>query len=176
MQWDFWTLSPESAHQVSYLMGDRGIPSTWRQMNLYGSHTYMWVNADGESFWVKYHFISDQGVENFTQAEADQLASADTDYHTRDLFEAIGHGGISLAATAITGNLTITGQTAGGYGSITPNPVANPATSTINFPLGDTRANGVTVPLNVDGELAIVYKAGAGKKTHMIVDVTGYFR
>jgi hypothetical protein len=92
MQWDFWTLSPESAHQVSYLMGDRGIPSTWRQMNLYGSHTYMWVNADGESFWVKYHFISDQGVENFTQAEADQLASADTDYHTRDLFEAIGHG------------------------------------------------------------------------------------
>jgi hypothetical protein len=91
-------------------------------------------------------------------------------------FEAIGHGGISLAATAITGNLTITGQTAGGYASITPDAVANPATSTINFPLGDTRANGVTVPLNVDGELAIVYKAAAGKKTHMIVDVTGYFR
>jgi len=91
-------------------------------------------------------------------------------------FEAIGHGGISLAATAITGNLTITGQTAGGYASITPNPVANPATSAINFPLGDTRANGVTVPLNVDGGLAIVYKAGAGKKAHMIVDVTGYFR
>ena len=47
MQWDFWTLSPESAHQVTYLMGDRGIPQTWRHMNGYGSHTYMWVNATG---------------------------------------------------------------------------------------------------------------------------------
>lgn len=44
MQWDFWTLSPESAHQVTYLMGDRGLPKTWRNMNGYGSHTYMWVN------------------------------------------------------------------------------------------------------------------------------------
>ena len=91
-QWDFWTLSPESAHQVTYLMGDRGIPYTWRHMNLYGSHTYMWVNAAGEKFWVKYHFHTDQGIENLTQAEADQLVSVDTDYHTRDLFEAIKRG------------------------------------------------------------------------------------
>jgi len=90
MQWDFWTLSPESAHQVAYLMGDRGIPRTWRHMNGYGSHTYMWVNAWGEKSWVKYHFISDQGVECLTQEEADRLASTDGDYHTRDLFEAIG--------------------------------------------------------------------------------------
>ncbi|USX54377.1 catalase [Lentzea sp. HUAS12] len=89
MQWDFWTLSPESAHQVTWLMGDRGIPRTWRHMNGYSSHTYMWVNAAGERFWVKYHFKTDQGVEFFTQDEADQLASADTDYHTRDLFESI---------------------------------------------------------------------------------------
>ncbi|MFD5825294.1 catalase [Lentzea sp. NPDC060358] len=89
MQWDFWTLSPESAHQVTWLMGDRGIPRTWRHMNGYSSHTYMWVNAEGERFWVKYHFKTDQGVEFFTQDEADQLASADTDYHTRDLFESI---------------------------------------------------------------------------------------
>ena len=47
MQWDFWTLSPESAHQVTWLMGDRGIPRTWRHMNGYGSHTYLWVNAAG---------------------------------------------------------------------------------------------------------------------------------
>ena len=73
MQWDFWTLSPESAHQVTYLMGDRGIPHTWRHMNLYGSHTFMWMNAQGEKFWVKYHFITDQGVENLTQAEGDAL-------------------------------------------------------------------------------------------------------
>ena len=72
MQWDFWTLSPESAHQVTYLMGDRGIPPSWRHMNLYGSHTFMWVNATGERFWVKYHFITDQGIENLTQAEADR--------------------------------------------------------------------------------------------------------
>jgi catalase len=92
MQWDFWTLSPESAHQVTYLMGDRGIPRTWRHMNGYSSHTFMWFNAAGEKFWVKYHFISDQGVESLTQTEADALVSADGDYHTRDLFEAIRRG------------------------------------------------------------------------------------
>jgi catalase len=92
MQWDFWTLSPESAHQVTWLMGDRGIPRTWRHMNGYSSHTYLWINAAGARFWVKYHFKTDQGVEFFTQDEADQMASADTDYHTRDLFEAIERG------------------------------------------------------------------------------------
>jgi catalase len=89
MQWDFWTLSPESAHQVTWLMGDRGIPRTWRHMNGYSSHTYMWVNAAGEKVWVKYHFITDQGIEFLTQDEADQLAASDGDYHTRDLYEAI---------------------------------------------------------------------------------------
>ena len=92
MQWDFWTLSPESAHQVTWLMGDRGIPRTWRHMNGYSSHTYMWVNAQGVKYWVKYHFKTDQGVENFTQDEADQMAAVDTDYHTRDLYEHIRDG------------------------------------------------------------------------------------
>jgi catalase len=92
MQWDFWTLSPESAHQVTWLMGDRGIPRTWRHMNGYSSHTYSWVNAGGEIFWVKYHFISDQGIEFLTQAEADTLAGQDADYHQRDLYTAIGRG------------------------------------------------------------------------------------
>jgi len=92
MQWDFWTLSPESAHQVTWLMGDRGIPKTWRHMNGYSSHTYMWVNAQGEKFWVKYHFKTDQGIECLTQEEADRLAGEDSDYHTRDLFEAIERG------------------------------------------------------------------------------------
>ncbi|MBA2310910.1 MAG: catalase [Pseudonocardiales bacterium] len=92
MQWDFWTLSPESAHQVTWLMGDRGIPRTWRHMNGYSSHTYMWVNAAGEKFWVKYHFKTDQGIEFFTQDEGDQMAAADTDYHTRDLYEHIEGG------------------------------------------------------------------------------------
>jgi catalase len=92
MQWDFWTLSPESAHQVTWLMGDRGIPRTWRHMNGYSSHTYMWINADGERFWVKYHFKTDQGIEFFTQDEGDQMAAVDTDYHQRDLFEHIEAG------------------------------------------------------------------------------------
>jgi catalase len=92
MQWDFWSLSPESAHQVTWLMGDRGIPRTWRHMNGYSSHTYMWVNEAGRKSWVKYHFVTDQGIEFFTQDEGDQMASADTDYHTRDLFEAIERG------------------------------------------------------------------------------------
>jgi catalase len=92
MQWDFWTLSPESAHQVTWLMGDRGIPRDWRHMNGYSSHTYMWVNAQGVRFWVKYHFICDQGIEYLTQAEADALAGSDGDYHARDLRAAINRG------------------------------------------------------------------------------------
>jgi len=92
MQWDFWSLSPESAHQVTWLMGDRGIPKTWRHMNGYSSHTFMWLNAEGEKFWVKYHFKTDQGIECLTQAEADTLAGVDADYHRRDLFESIKKG------------------------------------------------------------------------------------
>ncbi|QDU91743.1 Catalase [Pirellulimonas nuda] len=92
MQWDFWTLSPESAHQVTWLMGDRGIPKNWRHMNGYSSHTYMWVNKKGDRFWVKYHFKTDQGVDFLTQDEADRIAGEDGDYHRRDLFEAIKRG------------------------------------------------------------------------------------
>jgi catalase len=92
MQWDFWTNNPESAHQVTYLMGIRGLPRTWRHMNGYGSHTYMWVNAKGEKFWVKYHFHTQQGMEFFSNAEAAQMAGADADFHRRDLFDAIARG------------------------------------------------------------------------------------
>ena len=92
MQWDFWTLSPESAHQVTWLMGDRGIPKTWRHMNGYSSHTYMWVNAGGEKFWVKYHFKTDQGIDFLTQEDADRIAGENADYHRQDLFEAIRDG------------------------------------------------------------------------------------
>ena len=92
MQWDFWTNNPESAHQVTYLMGRRGLPRTWRHMNGYGSHTYMWVNAQGEKFWVKYHFHSQQGLEFFSNAEAAKMSGEDADFHRRDLFEAIERG------------------------------------------------------------------------------------
>lgn len=87
--WDFWSLSPEAMHQVMFLMTDRGIPRTYRNMNGYGSHTFMWVNAQGERFWVKYHFKTEQGVQNFTDAEAKAMTAEDPDYHRRDLREAI---------------------------------------------------------------------------------------
>ncbi|GAA1883347.1 catalase [Lapillicoccus jejuensis] len=92
MQWDFWTLNPESAHQVTYLMGDRGIPRTWRHMNGYGSHTYLWYNASGEKFWVKYHFHSDQGVQGLSGDDATLIAGQDADFHRRDLYESIEKG------------------------------------------------------------------------------------
>jgi len=88
-QWDFWSLSPEATHQVAFLMSDRGTPKTWRTMNGYGSHTFLWVNAGGERFWVKYHFKTEQGIENFTDAEAKAMTAEDPDYHRRDLRESI---------------------------------------------------------------------------------------
>ncbi len=92
MQWDFWTLNPESAHQVTYLMGDRGIPKSYRHMNGYGSHTYLWINAAGAKHWVKYHFHTEQGVEHLTGAEAAKIAGEDADFHRRDLHDAIERG------------------------------------------------------------------------------------
>ena len=92
MQWDFWTLSPETAHQVTYLMGDRGLPQNWRTMQGYGSHTYQWSNAAGERFWVKYHFHSEQGVKSITNDQAAQITAVDTDYYIRDLYDAIERG------------------------------------------------------------------------------------
>jgi catalase len=90
--WDFWSLSPESLHQVTYLMGDRGIPATLRHMNGYGSHTFKWVNAEGEAVWVKYHFKTEQGVKNMSNHVVAKLAGENPDYHTEDLFHAIEKG------------------------------------------------------------------------------------
>jgi hypothetical protein len=90
-------------------------------------------------------------------------------------FQITGRGGIPADAVAITGNLTITGQTAAGYVSLGPTMNSAPSTSTINFPKSDTRANGVVVPLSPTGSLAAVYMSGAGQRTHLVLDVTGYF-
>jgi catalase len=92
MQWDFWTLVPESAHQVTILFSDRGTPRTWRHMDGFSSHTYSWISQAGDRFWVKYHFKTVQGIENFTLDEANAMATADPDFHRRDLWEAIAHG------------------------------------------------------------------------------------
>jgi catalase len=89
MQWDFWTLSPESAHQVTVLMSDRGTPLTWRHMHGYASSTYLWENAKGQKFWVKYHFKTEQGIQNMTDAESRAKRSEDLDMHRRDLWDSI---------------------------------------------------------------------------------------
>lgn len=90
--WDFWSLSPESLHQVTILMSDRGIPATLRHMHGFGSHTFKWVNAEGAAVWVKYHFKTEQGVQNLDVKLAAQLAGEHPDYHTEDLFNAIDQG------------------------------------------------------------------------------------
>jgi catalase len=92
MQWDFWSAKPESAHMVTWLMGDRGIPKTLRNMDGFSSHTYLWENAAGAKYWVKYHFKTDQGIEFLTQADADRIAGEDAEYHRRDLYENIKAG------------------------------------------------------------------------------------
>jgi catalase len=92
MQWDFWTLNPESAHQVTFLFSDRGIPASWRHMDGFGSHTYLWTNAGGERFWIKYHFKTDQGIKTLTADEAAAIVGEDADFHRRDLYQTIARG------------------------------------------------------------------------------------
>ena len=92
MFWDFLSLTPESIHQVTILFSDRGTPRTFRHMNGYSSHTYMWYNEAGDHVWVQYHFKTEQGIQNFTGDEAEQMSGTDPDCATRDLHEAIARG------------------------------------------------------------------------------------
>jgi len=89
MQWDFWSLHPESLHQVTILFSDRGIPDGYRFMDGFGSHTFSMINAAGERCFVKYHFKTQQGIKNLAPARAHELAGTDPDHAQRDLFEAI---------------------------------------------------------------------------------------
>jgi len=90
--WDFFSLVPESLHQVTILMSDRGIPRSYRHMNGFSSHTFKLINAQGKPFWTKFHFVTDQGIENWTQEEADRIAGTNPDYATEDLFNSIDKG------------------------------------------------------------------------------------
>jgi catalase len=90
--WDFWSLSPESLHQVTILFSDHGLPKSYRNINGYGSHIYSFINADNRRFWVKFHFKTLQGIANLTNAEATRLVGDDRETHQRDLFQAIERG------------------------------------------------------------------------------------
>jgi catalase len=92
MFWDFLSLTPESIHQVTILFSDRGTPWSYRYMNGYSSHTYMWYNEKNEHVWVQYHFKTLQKIKNFTRQEAAEMTGKDPDHATRDLFEAIERG------------------------------------------------------------------------------------
>ena len=90
--WDFWSMLPEALHQVTITMGDRGIPKSYRHMNGYGSHTYSFINADNERFWVKFTFKTQQGIECLTDGEAAEVVAQDRESNQKDLFEAIEKG------------------------------------------------------------------------------------
>ena len=87
--WDFWTSLPEALHQVTITMSDRGIPFSYRHMNAYGSHTFSFINAKNERFWVKFHFKTQQGIKNLTDQEAEAIIAKDRESHQKDLFESI---------------------------------------------------------------------------------------
>jgi len=91
-QWDFWSLSPESLHQITILFSDRGIPKSWRHMNGYSSHTFSLYNEEGERYWVKFHFKTDQGIENLDPEEAKRLAGENPHHHREDLWDSIKEG------------------------------------------------------------------------------------
>lgn len=92
MMWDFWSLNPESLHQVMILMSDRGTPASYRHMHGFGSHTFSFINKDNERFYVKFHFITQQGIKNFTNEEAAAMKGKDPDQAQRDLVESIDRG------------------------------------------------------------------------------------
>jgi catalase len=92
MMWDYWSLNPESLHQVLILMSDRGTPYGYRHMNGYGSHTFSMINAVNERFYVKFHFKTAQGIKNFNNEDAAQMKGFDMDFSQRDLFENIEAG------------------------------------------------------------------------------------
>src|ERR1700737_2573613 len=90
--WDFWTLLPEALHQVTIVMSDRGIPKSFRHMHGFGSHTFSMINAENKRIWVKFHFRSQQGIENLTDEAAAVVVANDRESNGRDLLEAIERG------------------------------------------------------------------------------------
>lgn len=86
-----------------------------------------------------------------------------------------GRGGVATDAVAVVGNVTVVGQTTPGFVSVTPIATSTPLTSTINFPVGDIRANGISVRLGTAGSLSAVYKTNSPGTTHLVFDVFGYY-
>jgi PKD repeat protein len=190
---DFTDSSTNAPTSWSWTFGDGGVSTAQNPSHLYadaGTYTVTLTaaNVAGSDVETKTAYVTVQApLENtyFTlPAPVRVLDSRPGGTGLSGVFSSGVHRTLSIAgangipadAVAITGNLTVSGQTKAGFLSVTPDPNDDPTTSNLNFPLGDTRANGVTVPLNVDGDLSITYGAGSPGTTHVILDVTGYFR
>jgi hypothetical protein len=153
-----------------------------------GTLSFVWVGSEGSSsnllFDVTGYFVAGTSGSRFVPLDPTRVAdtriglpvTGPVKVATPVAIPAAGRGHIALAATGVTGNLTVVGQTAEGY--LTAAPIATSQitpTSTLNFPVGDIRANGFGVSLAEDGSLGVVYFAATGATTHFVLDITGYF-
>jgi hypothetical protein len=161
------------ANNVSLAVSDGGQMSVVYK-GVPGSHVYVLLDVTG-------YFLRGSGESYFPMSPVRILDSRSglgaATFHSQvaQSFQVQGFMGIPVDATAITGNVTVTGQTKAGYVSITPTLNNNPTTSTINFPVGDTRANGLTIPIGPDGKVGAVYRAISGATANLVLDVTGYY-
>jgi serine protease inhibitor ecotin len=172
----------DRANAVTVALGTGNSGSTLGSLSI----TYIapWTASADAIFDVTGYFLPDQtGATYFPLEPARILDSRTTtgdlegkfDTNVPRTFQVTGHGSVPDNATAVTGNLTVTGQSAFGYFYMGPDPIEAPGSSTLNFPMGDNRANAVTVALSSTGTLSITYVAPWTATADAIFDVTGYF-
>ena len=168
-------LADNRANGVTVALGSTGtLSATYAAVG--GGNTHLVFDVTG-------YFIDDASGATFVPLTPARLLdtrfgnglSGPFSANTPRTFQVTGRGGVPPEAVAVTGNLTVTEQTKVGYVYLGPNPLANPTSSTLNFPLADNRANGVTVALGSTGTLSATYAAVGGGNTHLVFDVTGYF-
>ncbi len=156
---------------VGVAQDPRDTNAVW-QANQYTKTTAVWGTRVSELQTAGATFVPITPVRVLSSRDGIGLSGKFTANVARTI--TIGHG-VPTDAVAITGNLTVTEQNAAGFLAVTPIPNNSPSTSSLNFPLGDNRANNIISPLSTSGQISIVYKAVAGKTTHVILDVTGYY-
>ena len=176
-----------STSTLNFPVGDNRANNVAVALSSTGSLSAVYGAAAGKKtdliFDVSGYFVADDSGATFTPITPTRVLDSRFATGLSGVFQhavprtlqLTGSNGIPADATAITGNLTVTRQTAAGSLSVTKTPTATPSTSSLNFPKGDARANGVYAPLDATGALSIVYMASAGSATDVILDVTGYF-
>jgi serine protease inhibitor ecotin len=170
-------LGDDRADGVTVALGDEGTLSVTYVAPTSGSTTHVVFDVTGyfapELTGAKYVPLAPARI--LDSRDGTGGLSGPFSSHVARTFGITGHGGVPAGATAVTGNLTVTGQSSLGYLYMGPNAMNNPTSSTLNFPLNDDRANAVTVALDGSGQLSITYVAAPGASAQVIFDVTGYF-